>query len=335
MATATHRLRVLLTVFATTALLLQAVALLPGAEAGRALLSDDDDDSAGDEGKCDKGVEPPRFRQGEDKCKDGDVVEYFYHTSPRECETLCAERPWCTFFSSFIGDWYAEDCKLYAKCKDREEDSTEYESGRKRTWKPPSPSGDGYSYVVRKQLSCKDKTVETIRDTTEEECMEACNRDCECNFFTFNTCTGSCYTKRTCDKQEANGADISGIRDRSGMRDPYGIMVPSTRINYKTCGGSSKVISYDEWDNSYWTCEEKCMEDSDCVAFMIDAGDWGYNRAHCTTFSTCDSLEDEPSGADYVLGIMNRLGNGKAEAHYSSAPTKDKPSDIARGTNLA
>lgn len=140
---------------------------------------------------------------------------------------------------------------------------------------------------------------------SEQMCMEKCSDTCDCNFFSYNTCTRKCFLLATCFLQKNGGEQISGMRDRTGLRE-HSIMAPSARFGGIMCGGASRILFVrpqcsellvdwrlqSEWlmppfpgiQNaagawSYWACEDKCLSNSECAAFLLDETGRGHSSA--------------------------------------------------------
>ena len=138
------------------------------------------------------------FTQGE--CKEsfqitGSVMENQY-----QCRKACQSSTSCTWFTYFQRTSY---CQLYKNCFKIDLSSCpECLSGEKDCSAPELKC-----WVTGQ---CKEEQFATNTTSSSEECLENCQSESECEWFTFNTKESSCSLYRNCSSLMGCDSCISG-----------------------------------------------------------------------------------------------------------------------------
>jgi len=119
-----------------------------------------------------------------------------------DCRARCGADGSC---QAFTYNFRRERCFLKSACSDREAKDNDISGVRlARGARPP----EAYRYLF--DVGCKDRHFRVLRDVTTGECQSACSQDTDCRAFTANL--DDCFLKRSCDDQETERDDLSGIK---------------------------------------------------------------------------------------------------------------------------
>ena len=126
------------------------------------------------------------FSNGE--CKESFPISGSVTDNKYECRKKCQSMPSCTWFTFFMAASY---CQLYKNCVRLDEVSCKDCLSGERECSVPELK----CWVVGQ---CKEESIAEKNGTSVEECLEFCQSESDCEWFTFNSDDSSCSLFKKC-----------------------------------------------------------------------------------------------------------------------------------------
>ena len=159
------------------------------------------------------------FSVGE--CKESLPISGSVSDNQYECRKLCQSMSSCNWFTFFQATSY---CQLYKNCVQLDENSCkECLSGEKECTVPELKC-----WVTGQ---CKENPIDAKNGTTAEGCLEFCQSESDCGWFTYNSADSSCSLFKKCD--DLTGCDSCFSGESKCKFSSKGKLFKKTFCNFK------------------------------------------------------------------------------------------------------